>query len=324
MAEHDDSLFAEENRNREVEKLLSGDIRGRISIAYVGAALEKGRMDAVALADGLKGTARFVNRVAEMHLGSSDGFLFEVEGEPRAGSLEVFIRLSHVLVTSIISAVDSKLLSRLVIISSLCGFTLRDAGKSLISIFKKLHGRPITNETNLDLLIPDDTPIEKAEFIRIYNDPEVQAAIRAAIRPLRKEGIERFETRVDRKEIEYVTKSDVEAADSAELDAIISDEEKVLDIEKASFVPHLSWHLSDRGQPFDARIEDPVLWREVETGKRFGYGDRLHVTLHTEAERESNGRLKISRTVTKVHKIERAGANQTEMFGESVDEEGTD
>jgi hypothetical protein len=94
------------------------------------------------------------------------------------------------------------------------------------------------------------------------------------------------------------------------MEAIVSDEEKVLDIEKASFVPHLAWHLSDQGRPFDAKIEDPVLWQEVADGNRFGYGDRLHVILHTEAERESNGRLKLTRTVTKVHRIEKTSENQ--------------
>ena len=111
-----------------------------------------------------------------------------------------------------------------------------------------------------------------------------------------------------------MSKADIEAADAAEIEAIVSDEEKILDIEKASFVPHLAWHLSDHGKPFDAKIEDPFLWHQVTSGNRFGYGDRLHVTLHTEAERESNGRLKITRTVTRVHKIERTSGNQESLL----------
>ena len=108
--------------------------------------------------------------------------------------------------------------------------------------------------------------------------------------------------------------ADVAAADAAEMDAIITNEEKVLDIEKASFVDHLAWHLSDHGHPFDAKIEDPLLWQKVASGDRFGYGDKLHVTLHTEAEREPNGRLRIMRTVTRVHKIERPTGQQINLF----------
>ena len=310
------SLFSEEELHHGIWEGLTGSKRERLSIAYTGSALEEGRMDAILLADGLKGTARFINRVAEMHLGTSTDFSLEVEGEPRAGSLEVFIRFSHTVVESVNRIADSKFLTGLAIIATLTGFSLKDVGKSLLSIFKKLRGRPISDATDLEAVLPANLPIDKAELIRIYNDPEVQAAIRAAVRPLRKEGIDKFETRFDRKTIETMAKADVKAADAAEMEAIESNEEKVLDIEKASFVPHLAWHLSDQGKPFDAKIEDPVLWEEVASGNRFGHGDRLHVTLHTEAERESNGRLKLTRTITKVHKIEKAGEDQDSLFTE--------
>jgi hypothetical protein len=315
MSEQNESLFSDEYLQREVLRILTKDTPGRMSIAYVGPALEQGRMDAIALSDGLKGTARFVNRVAELHLGAQSEFQIEVVGEPRSGSLEIFLRFFHPLVSAIEYPGTSKILASLAVIAGLTGFSAKDVGKSIISLFKKLHGRPITDETKLTDLFPDDAAIDKAEFIRIYNDPEVQAAIRAAIRPLRKEGIETFETRIDRKPIESITKTDVKAADAAEMDAIVSYEDKILDVEKASFVPHLAWHLSDEGKPFDAKIEDPVLWDQIASGDRFGYGDRLHVTLHTEAERESNGRLRITRTVSKVHHIERASGIQEPLFG---------
>lgn len=308
------SLFAEKKLQSKILEGLEGNGPERLSIAYVGPVLEKGRMDAILLADGLKGTARFINRVAEMHLGTPNDFVLEVEGEPRAGSLEVFIRFSHSVVEFVDWLGSSKFLAGLAIIATLTGFNPKDGGKSLLSIFKKLKGRFISDAIDIEAALPADLPIDKTELIRIYNDPEVQAAIRAAIRPLRKEGVEKYETRFDGRPVESVAKADVEAADAAEMESIISDEEKVLDIEKASFVPHLAWHFSDQGKSFDARIDDPVLWKEVEAGNRFGYGDRLHVTLHTEAMRESNGRLKLTRTIPKVHKIERRGEDQTSLF----------
>jgi hypothetical protein len=271
-------------------------------------------MDAILLSDGLKGFARCLNRVAEMRLGSQSEFRVEVEGEPQAGSLELVLRFLNPLAENLRQLGKSELLVGIGLILSISGFTLKDAGKTLIAFYKKLRGRAITNETDLKGLFPSDFPMDPAEFVKIYNDPEVQTALRAALRPVRQKGIESFETRVNRKPVESVAKADVEAADAAEMEAIVSDEEKVLDVEKASFVPHLAWHLSDHGKPFDAKIEDPVLWRHVELGDRFGYGDKLHVTLHTEAERESNGRLQITRTVTKVHRIERSTGVQKNLF----------
>ena len=307
-------MFTPEQLQREAWDVIGDGLSRRLSIAYVGRDLVNGRMDAIALSDGLKGTARFVNRVAELELGIQSGFRLEVEGEPQSGSLEVFLRFFHPLVSAVEKVGESKFVIGIATIMAITGFSAKDAGKSLIAAFRKLRGRPITSDTDLKGVLPPDIAIDLAEFIRMYNDPEVQAAIRAAIRPLRRDGIETYETRVDRKPVETVGKPDLSAADAAELEAIVGTEDKVLDVEKASFVPHLAWHLSDNGKPFDAKIEDPILWQQIASGDRFGYGDKLHVTLHTEAEREFNGRLRITRTVSKVHQIVRGSGIQERMF----------
>lgn len=284
------------------------------SIAYVGPTLTNGRMDAILLADGLKGVARFVNRVAQMRLKDESLVRLSVQGDPRTGSLEVFVNIFDFLVNGVKEIGNSSFMQGLAIIATLSGFNLKDAGRSLVAMFVKLNGRPITDATNLDDVQFPNLPIDRAEIIRIYNDPEVQAAIRAALRPLRDEGINKFETRQGGQAVEVVTKSDLLSADKAETDAIVTDEKKELDIQKASFVEHLAWHVSDNGHPFDAKIEDPTLWSLVAKGQRFGFGDRLSVNLHTEAERDHNGRLRYSRTITKVHRVDRANGDQLNLF----------
>jgi hypothetical protein len=73
MPNQSEALFPDELLQRHVFEILNDESPiERLSIAYVGPALKLGRMDAILLADGLKGTARFVNRVAEMHLGSTN------------------------------------------------------------------------------------------------------------------------------------------------------------------------------------------------------------------------------------------------------------
>jgi hypothetical protein len=284
------------------------------SIAYVGPALDGGRMDAILLADGLKGIGRLIAKVADLQGLGLGRVRLQVQGQPRSGSLEVFLHFLHVAAETTQNVLDSKVLTEIGLVMGISGFTIKDAKNSLIALFKKFKGRPIDDETNLDDVDVGDLSITKADLIRMYNDPDVQAAIRAALRPLRDEGVTEFQTRERGQVVERVTKSELAAADAAELDAMITDETKVLDVEKASFVPHLSWHVSDQGRPFDAKIEDPELWAHVAAGERFGSGDRLHVDLHTEAERESSGRLRITRTITKVHRVERAGEDQMELF----------
>lgn len=306
-------LFAPEPLMDEAKHILQGGSHIS-SIAYVGPILDSGRMDAVLLADGLKGFARFVNRVAELHLGlASEGFSLEVEGEPQSGSLEIFVHFFHPLAEPIRQIADSKLLTGLAVVASLTGLSAKDIGKSLISTFKRRKGLPFKNAEDLED-IPKDLPISKTEYVRLFNDEEIRSYLRATFRPLRKDQIDQFETRANRQALEVVTKGDLLAADAAEMAAVITDEDRTLDIEKVSFFPHLAWHLSDQGKAFDAKIDDLEFWKTVEEGDRFGMGDKLHVHLHTEAERDANGKLSTSRIITKVHYIQRASGEQIKLF----------
>lgn len=284
------------------------------SIVYVGPSLEAGRMDAILLADGLKGIGRLIAKVSDLQGLGVGRVRLQVQGQPRSGSLEVVLHFLHSAASTTQSILDSKVLTEIGLVMGVSGFTLKDARNSLIAFFKRFKGRPIVDETNLEDIDAGELPISKADLIRMYNDPDVQAALRAALRPLRDEGVVEFQTKENDRVAQSVAKSELAAADAAELDAIITDESKILDVEKASFLPHLSWHVSDNGKPFDAKIDDPTLWAKVLAGDRFGSGDRLHVDLHTEAERESNGRLRIIRTITKVHRVERAGEDQMQLF----------
>ena len=153
-------------------------------------------------------------------------------------------------------------------------------------------------------------------FIRIYNDLEVQAAIRAVLKPLRTEGIIEFQTRRKDAVIDSVNKKDLQAADEAEESAINEIEEKVLDIEKAALVPHLAWHFSDQGRSFDAKIHDVDLWARVAKAECFGLGDRMRVELHTQFARNEAGRLTVERVIPKVIEVEHSTQPQPRLWEE--------
>jgi len=122
-------------------------------------------------------------------------------------------------------------------------------------MFKQKKGRPITDEDDLARILARLDNIERLLFIKIYNDAEIQAGLRAALRPLRADGIVEFQTCRREVVVETVRQSDLKSADEAEESAIQEVEEKVLDIEKAALVPHLSWHFSDEGSAFDAAFK---------------------------------------------------------------------
>jgi hypothetical protein len=140
------------------------------------------------------------------------------------------------------------------------------------------------------------------------------------LRPLRADGIVEFQTRRREVVVETVRQSDLKSADEAEESAIQEVEEKVLDIEKAALVPHLSWHFSDEGSAFDARIQDAALWERVAKGERFGYGDKMRVELRTTFHRDSRGRLNLERTIPKVIDVEHASQPQPLLWKDDTEQ----
>jgi hypothetical protein len=185
-------------------------------------------------------------------------------------------------------------------------------------LFKRKKGRPIRSEDDLASLLSGELQIERNLLIRIFNDKEVQAAIRAVLRALRKEGIEEFQTRRADQTIDQITKRDVAEADSAEKAAVEIEEEKNLDIEKVALLPHLAWHFSEMGRPFDAQIQDPILWDRVSKGERFGYGDRMRVILKTSIEQNASGRFSYTRPIPEVLEVEHAEQAQLPLFPDEI------
>jgi hypothetical protein len=185
---------------------------------------------------------------------------------------------------------------------------------TLFKLFKRKKGRPLTDEDDLKEILKALKDIEMLLLIKIYNDQEVQNALRKILRPLLVEGIVEFQTRHGEVIVDSVTKSDLMAADEAEESELIEIEEVVLDIEKAALVPHLAWHFSDEGRSFDARIEDPALWHRVAGGERFGFGDKMRVELRTAFQRDVTGRLTVERWIPKVIEVEHISPSQRPLW----------
>ena len=188
---------------------------------------------------------------------------------------------------------DSRGAQELSTLMSILGWGAVPGSVSLFLLFKRKKGRPIRSEDDLATLLEGLLEIDRLILVRIFNDKEVQAAIRAVLRALRKEGIEEFQTRRSGTVVEKVYKNDLLEADTAEKQATELEEETSLEIEKVALLPHLAWHFSEQGKPFDAQIQDPQLWDRVAKGERFGYGDRMRVILRTTVEQNASGRFRL-------------------------------
>jgi hypothetical protein len=287
-----------------------------ISVHYIGPSLENGRIDLFVLSDGLRGLGRLINRVSYLLFGSEYDHKVELDEGFRGGSIVVPLHIFSEVVNRAEDILATKGMQALATLMSILGWGALPAYLTLYKLFKRKQGRPITDEDDLVRLLQGLTDMERMLFIRIYNDLEVQAAIRAVLKPLRTEGIIEFQTRRKDVVIDSVTKGDLQAADEAEESAISEIEEKVLDIEKAALVPHLAWHFSDQGRSFDAKIHDVDLWARVAKGERFGLGDRMRVELHTSFARNEAGRLTVERIIPKVIEVEHSTQPQPRLWEE--------
>lgn len=285
-----------------------------ISVHYLGPVLEDGTIDVFVLSDGLRGLGRLTNRVSYLVFGSEYNHKIQLDTGFRHGSIVIPLHIVSEAIDHAETILASTGFQALSTLMSILGWGAVPAVLTLYKIFKRKQGRPITDEDDLVRLLQGLSDIERLLFIKIYNDPEVQAAIRAVLKPLRTEGITEFQTRREGKVIDSVTHRDLEEADEAEESSIPEVEEKVLNIEKAALLPHLAWHLSDQGKSFDAKIHDVDLWARIAKGERFGHGDRMRVELHTSFERNEAGRLTVERTIPKVIHVEHSTQRQPGLW----------
>ena len=314
LAEH--TLF--EKPNTLGEHLQSReDPQQEFEIVYLGPALNEGRIDVIVLADALRGFGTLTERTSDRLFRDGDKFHVELASNPRTGSIIIPVGFVSHAVDTAENVLSSKGAVALTVLVTLLGLSPVKDAINFLKLFKRLSGRAATDvEPIKDLLIDPKINVEIRIVLETYSDPEVRASIRRILRPLREPGIEAFETRRNGNTVERVDKSDLFAADEAELEEIVGQEEKTLDIQKAALVRHLAWHFSDAGYPFDAQIEDEKLWARVMEGERFGSGDRMRVVLKTTAKRDSTGRLRVERTIPEVLEVEHATKPQRDFFDE--------
>lgn len=282
-----------------------------LHIAYSGPSLTNGRMPMEALAAGLRGQSLLIHRVKDLLYGESVSIRVEVDPDFQAGSLIIPV---HILADGLRAAeglLTTPAVTALANLMQLLGF-FGFSGVTLYKLFKRLKGRRIEKPEDLPPEINIDISVDL--LIRIYNDPEVQTQLRKVIEPLHVEGIEEFQTRRQGIVIERVFKSDLKAADDAELEDLTSDEEIMLDIQKAAWKRKLAWHFSDGRTSFDAKIEDDNFWKRIGQGEAFADGDRLKVHLRTTARRTKHGKLKVQREVPKVLDTEHVKRRQQNLF----------
>lgn len=284
-----------------------------LQIAYTGPATDGGRMSMLTLGGGLAGHALLVERVGLLLYGEQVTLQTEVDPSFEAGSLIIPVYIVSNTVHHAETLLSGQGAVAFGFLLALLGFFGIDA-RSLYELFKRFKGRQIEKPDDVERLRDLKLDLAIELLIRIYNDAEVQKHLRRTINPLHQEGIEEFQTRRNGLVLNRVTKSDLRAADEAELEDFSSDEEIELDIEKSAWRRDLAWHFNDGRTRFDAKIDDDLFWKRIDQGEPFSGGDRLRVHLRTTAKRTVKGLLKVERRIPKVISVDHARRGQRGIF----------
>jgi hypothetical protein len=247
------------------KRVIEDEVEFRL--AFDGAAVETGRMDAKTLAPSLFATAALVERAAELLYKRADALTVQVNADFKGGSFTFDLTAAAATLGQLVQNV--KLADIKSLLESI-GFVGKSA-KSLLAIVLKHGDHPIerveqsgTGNTNIYFRTGGDTQIiinaVPEAVSRLLQDPEIRKQAYEAISPLQKEGIDEF--RIGSKEKPYlrILKQDVPKffpPTAPKTKLADSSAQTAVELLQPSFVDGNKWRVAQGGEPFWVSITDP-------------------------------------------------------------------
>jgi len=293
-----------------------------IKIAYVGPAVDSGVMDIKDLAPALLSLGQLIEEANRTLNGNDAQIRVLVKSDIRQGSFELNLDIIQKisdqmkLLLGITKNIDlSELLNSIGFAASISGLN----GLSLFELIKRLKGKKpksaiviSAGSVRLEMEgITDHEYIEvKENVVRLYKSLSVRQKIEETLKPLEKDGIDRFEVRdiqstnkeiiasVDKRDIDYFI-----APDAAEGETVVSERRALLRIASLSFDETNKWRLDDGDCKLWATIVDTDFLNQVDSREiGFAKGDTLEVNLRTTQTIGIKG-LKTEHEITEVIRV---------------------
>jgi hypothetical protein len=274
-----------------------------LQILYDGEALRNGSMDVRELAPALMALGDLCERTNKLLNGDDTKVSLRVHADFKRGSFQVHVDLvqAHAALDVVSALLPHDLKSAENILEFLFGGGLV---VSVLEIIKMLKGEPIPESSKVasdgDMVIDfsgaemaNSTVIISPTVAQIYKDPIARKSVEKILKPLEREGIDKFEVHKDDMMIQRVTRDEVPYFQTSDLldqqDEYQGDREGNFSIITASFDGRYKWRLFDGHARFTADIADPVFLERVNAGEKFGKGDVLVGTLHIRQWRDETG-----------------------------------
>jgi len=154
-------------------------------------------------------------------------------------------------------------------------------------------------------------------LLRLYQDAAVRRSIAELVRPIKEQGIDRFQIRDGDHLLQEVTKSDVELFDVPGTQELLLDEvrRQAFSITSLSFKEDNKWRLNDGQNTFSVSMKDVAFQRRVDNNQiAFAKGDVLLCDLRTIQWQVEEG-VKTEYEVVKV--VSHRPARQLSLFDDS-------
>ena len=136
----------------------------------------------LATGEGLRGLGRLTSRVSYLIFGSQGEYRVELDGNFGGGSIIIPLHVPSDAVTVVENALLSRHGQALTSLLTILGWGAVSGAFNLYKLFKEKRGRPLADEDDLARILATLENIERLLLIRIFNDVEVQSAIRAVLR----------------------------------------------------------------------------------------------------------------------------------------------
>ncbi len=257
-------------------------------IAFDGPGVADGTMDIRDLAPALLALGDLLQAAHHNLNGEASELIVQVQSDFKSGSFD--IGLGMLLASQAASLVPLNFATAKQI-ASYIGL-IKDAGLNLIQLSKWLNNDKPTvtpvSDGYVQVSVRGENNKVNINVNKLYGDKKVRQALSDTLKPLRSNGIDRFEVRDESKRIsESVTREELQSfsplLEITDADLVSSEAKPAtmfVEVIKPSFRPKLRWSVSDGQRKFGALMRDENFLRRVDSHeKSFMRGEVLKVRM---------------------------------------------
>lgn len=282
-----------------------------VKIAYDGPILAAGTMDVRELAPALLAIGALCQDANKILNGNDAQVSVHVKAGFETGSFDVNLEVVQTLVSQTKAFLVGDNVAAALQLASLLGL-VGSGTVGLIKLVKWINGRQVTKVEpdqagNVTIQINNSSITVSQSVVKLYNSVDVRKSLEGALKPLGRDGIDKFEVKQGDVVVESINKEEYENFKSTtkDVEQPLTEERRTahLEVIKPSFQEDLKWTLSDGDGTLNADMGDKEFFEKVHRGEiGFVKGDVLKVEMLTKSWHSMEG-LRTERKILKVLEV---------------------